>query len=149
MTNIFINRLESLSRYGLFLTLADEDDDRHAAATPVYARLLQTRAQLFTSNFVLSETYTLIRSKVSHQAAVEFMKRLDHTGIRALRVSEAIEQIAKAIFVRYTDKDFSFVDCTSFALIDQHGLDHAFAFDSHFRQYRFKRNVVVLPQKLA
>lgn len=134
---------------GAFLALADEDDDHHTAAKPVYAHLLQIQAQLFTSNFVLSETYTLIRVKVSHQAAVEFMKRLDQTGITALRVSEATEQTAKAIFIRYTDKDFSFVDCTSFALIDQHRLDHAFAFDSHFRQYRFKRNVVVLPQELA
>ncbi len=82
---------------GAFLALADEDDDHHAAAKAVYAHLLQTQAQLFTSNFVLSETYTLIRSKVSHPAAVEFMKRLDPTGIRALRVSEAIDHTAKAI----------------------------------------------------
>jgi hypothetical protein len=30
-------------------------------------------------------------------------------------------------------------------LIDHYRLDHALAFDSHFRQYRFKRTVVVLP----
>ena len=130
---------------GAFLALADEDDQYHSAATPVYTELLQTNAQLFTSNLILSETYTLIRFKVGHQAAIEFMKTLDQTGIKVLRVSEAIEQTAKAIFVRYHDKDFSFVDCTSFALIDHHRLDHAFAFDAHFRQFRFKRTVVVLP----
>lgn len=130
---------------GAFLALADEDDDYHTAAKPIYADLLLSKAQLLTSNFVLSETYTLIRSKVNHQAAVEFMRGFDQTGIRVLRVGESIEKTAKAIFVRYHDKDFSFVDCTSFALIDHHRLDHAFAFDSHFRQYRFKRTVVVLP----
>jgi hypothetical protein len=134
---------------GAFLALADEDDDHHTAAKSIYAELLQTSAQLLTSNFVLSETYTLIRSKVSHRAAVEFMKGFDQTGIRVLRVSEANEQTAKAIFIRYDDKDFSFVDCTSFVLIDHHKLDHAFAFDAHFRQYRFKRHVVVLPQEPA
>ena len=134
---------------GAFLALADEDDDYHTAAKSIYTELLQSKAQLLTSNFVLSETYTLIRSKVSHQAAVEFMKRLDQTGIKVLRVSEAIEQTGKAIFVRYDDKDFSFVDCTSFALIDHHRLDQAFAFDGHFRQYRFKRTVVILPRELV
>lgn len=134
---------------GAFLALADEDDDYHTAAKSIYTELLQSKAQLLTSNFVLSETYTLIRSKVSHQAAVEFMKRLDQTGIKVLRVSEAIEQTGKAIFVRYDDKDFSFVDCTSFALIDHHRLDQAFAFDGHFRQYRFKRAVVILPRELV
>ena len=127
--------------------LADEDDRYHSVATPVYTELVQTKAQLFTSNFILSETYTLIRFKVGHQAAIEFMKPLDQTGIKILRVSEAIEQTAKAIFRRYDDKDFSFVDCTSFALIDHHRLDYAFAFDAHFRQYRFKRNVIVLPRE--
>jgi uncharacterized protein len=128
---------------GAFLALADEDDKYHSAATSTYTELLQAKAQLLTSNFVLSETYSLIRFKVGHRAAVEFMKSF--AGIKILRVSEAIEQTAKMIFVRYNDKDFSFVDCTSFALIDYHKLDHAFAFDSHFRQYRFKRHVAVLP----
>jgi predicted nucleic acid-binding protein len=117
---------------GAFLALADEDDDHHTAAKSIYVELLQSRAQLLTSNFVLSETYTLIRSKVSHHAAVEFMKGFDQTGIRVVRVSEANEQTAKMIFIRYDDKDFSFVDCTSFVLIDHHRLDQAFAFDSHF-----------------
>jgi len=130
---------------GAFLALADEDDQYHSVAKPIYADLLLSRPQLLTSNFVLSETYTLIRSKVSHRAAVEFMKTFDQTGIKVLRVSEAIEASAKGIFVRHDDKDFSFVDCASFALTDHHRLDHAFAFDSHFDQYRFKRNVVVLP----
>jgi predicted nucleic acid-binding protein len=134
---------------GAFLALADEDDDYHSVAKSIHAQLLGARAQLLTSNFVLAETYTLIRFKVSHNAAVEFMKQFDQTGIKVLRVSEAIEHTAKSIFTRYDDKEFSFVDCTSFALIDHHRLDHAFAFDGHFRQYRFKRNVVVLPQELA
>jgi uncharacterized protein len=134
---------------GAFLALADGDDQYHSAATPVYTELIQTKAQLFTSNFILSETYTLIRFKVGHQAAVEFMKPFDQTGIKILRVSEAIEHTAKTIFQRYDDKDFSFVDCTSFALIDHHRLDHAFAFDGHFRQFRFKRTVIVLPRESA
>ncbi len=132
---------------GAFLALADEDDDYHSVAKSIHAQLLGTRAPLLTSNFVLAETYTLIRFKVGHDAAVEFMKQFDQTGIKVLRVSAAIEHTAKAIFTRYDDKEFSFVDCTSFALIDHHRLDHAFAFDGHFRQYRFKKHVIVLNQE--
>ncbi len=132
---------------GAFLALADKDDDYHTTAQPIYSELLLLKAQLLTSNFILSETYTVIRTRVSHRAAVEFIKSFGRTGIKVLRVGEAIEDMAKAIFVRYDDKDFSFVDCTSFALIDHHRLDRAFAFDVHFRQYRFKRTVLVLPQQ--
>lgn len=127
---------------GAFLALADEDDDYHSVA--IHTQLLGNRAQLLTSNYVLAETYTLIRFKVGHKAAVDFMRRFEPAGIKVLRVSEAVEQAAKVIFARYDDKEFSFVDCTSFALIDHHQLDQAFAFDGHFRQYRFKRHVIVL-----
>lgn len=129
---------------GAFLALADEDDDYHSAAKTIHSQLLANRAQLLTSNYILAETYTLIRFKVGHKAAVDFMKRFEPAGIKVLRVREAIEQVAKSIFTRYDDKEFSFVDCTSFALIDHHRLDQAFAFDGHFRQYSFKRHVIIL-----
>ena len=59
---------------GVFLALVDADDTYHTAAKPIYMDLLFSTAQLLTSNLVLSETYTLIRAKVRHRAAVEFMK---------------------------------------------------------------------------
>ena len=89
---------------GAFLALADEDDDYHVAAKSIYADLLLSRPQFLTSNFVLSETYTVIRSKVSHPAAVQFIKTFDQTRIKVLRVSEAIEETTKGIFVRHDDK---------------------------------------------
>ena len=81
---------------GALLALADEDDDYHSVATSVFTEFLQSKARLITSNFVLSETYTLIRSRVNHRAAVEFMKNFDRAGFKVLRVSDAIEQTAKA-----------------------------------------------------
>ena len=134
---------------GAFLALADEDDDCHPDAQSIHADLIISKAQLFTSNLVLSETFTIIRFRVGHRAAVNFMNRFDHSGVKVLHVTEAIDKTARAIFARYDDKEFSFVDCTNFALIDHHRLDHAFAFDGHFRQYRFKRNVIVLPPQFG
>jgi len=134
---------------GAFLALADEDDDCHPSAKSTHADLILSKARLFTSNLILSETFTITRFRVGHRVAVEFMNRFDDSGVRVIHVTEAIEKTAKTIFARYDDKEFSFVDCTSFALIDHHRLDHAFAFDGHFRQYRFKRNVIVLPTQFS
>jgi len=80
---------------GAFLALADEDDRYHAAAKATHTELLQSKAQLLTSNFVLSETYTLIRFRVGHHAATEFMTSFDQSGIRVLHVGRSIEQSAK------------------------------------------------------
>ena len=39
------------------------------------------------------------------------------------------------IFQRYNDKGGKFTDCTSKAVIDRLGIETAFAFDQHFRQF--------------
>ena len=130
---------------GAFLALSDADDLHHPAAVSLYEKILSTRARLFTSTYVLAETYTLIRAKVSHPVAVNFMKAFEKTGISVFRVDVDIDEKAKKIFIKYADKTFSFVDCTSFALIDKHHLDHAFTFDRHFSQYRFSHLVKILP----
>ena len=38
------------------------------------------------------------------------------------------------IFCRYKDKEFSFADCTSFALMEKFGIKNAFAFDEDFEK---------------
>jgi predicted nucleic acid-binding protein len=49
--------------------------------------------------------------------------------------SPSIEDAAFTIFKRYTDKDFSFTDCTSFSIMKSLKLKSAFAFDKHFEQF--------------
>jgi len=103
------------------------------------------RYRLFTSNAVLYETYTLIRSRVHHSAAVDFMQNFLKSGVTEFRITEAIEQRAKQIFIRYADKDFSFVDCTSFAIIDHLRCSSVLTFDQHFKLFRYRHQVAVLP----
>jgi len=38
----------------------------------------------------------------------------------------------------YTDKTFSYVDCSSFAVMERLRITAAFAFDPHFEQYGFR-----------
>ena len=45
---------------------------------------------------------------------------------------------AWVLFKKYGDKELSFTDCTSFALMKKLGLQKAFAFDDHFRQIGFE-----------
>jgi predicted nucleic acid-binding protein len=39
----------------------------------------------------------------------------------------------------HTDKDYSFIDCASFAVMKKIGLLNAFTFDKHFAQAKFKQ----------
>lgn len=129
---------------GGFFALLDRDDPFHPAARDIAARLETSRAQAFTSNYVVDEACTLVRARTNHARAVEFLRSLKTSGIRMLRVTPAIEAEAERTFIRYSDKDFSFTDCTSFALIDAKRLEAVLAFDRHFRQYRFRHRVINL-----
>jgi predicted nucleic acid-binding protein len=47
------------------------------------------------------------------------------------------ESRAVDLIARYTDKDFSFTDATSFVVMERLEIFHAFSFDSDFTQYGF------------
>ena len=51
------------------------------------------------------------------------------------RATEADMRRAREIFEGFTDKEWSFTDCVSYAVIERLEIEKAFAFDDHFRQF--------------
>jgi len=77
-----------------------------------------------------------LRARISHPIAALFRENLKKSGfIEIVTVTPSIEEAAFAIFKRYTDKDFSFTDCTSFSIMSSLKLKSAFAFNKHFEQF--------------
>lgn len=129
---------------GAFCALAVPSDRWHNEAMRILVLLRETNAQIFTSNFVLAEIYTLLNSRAGHRAAVSFMDKNEKSGTTVLRVSEQTEHDAKVLFRKLDIPRLSFFDCTSFALINAHAIDHAFSFDIHFTFFRFNHPVTIL-----
>jgi len=120
---------------GAFIALADADDENHKAAAAFYRSSKEKGTRFVTTNFVVCETMNYLRSRISHQVAVLFRENLNKSSfIEVIRVAPSIEDAAFAIFKQYTDKDFSFTDCTSFSIMKFLRLKKAFAFDRHFEQ---------------
>jgi predicted nucleic acid-binding protein len=123
-----------------FIALLDPRDDCHDQAVQVEHSLSIQAARLVTTNFVLDETYTGLRSKIQHSAILRFRDSVRQSRrLSVVRITEAVEDQAWEIFARYDDKDFSFTDCTSFAVIKQLGITTAFTFDEHFERFGFIR----------
>ena len=128
MNGIFIDT-------GAWYALVDNDDTDHDAAA---AFLAANTVPLFTTNAVFAETVTLIRYRIGHEAARIFGQKLkESTFVRMVGVTPADEERAWDIFTKYRDQDFSFVDCTSFAVMQRMKLTVAFAFDRHFKVMNF------------
>jgi hypothetical protein len=126
---------------GAFMALEDESDQYHEAALQFREQVLRKkRYEIITTSYILDETLTLIRFRISIKASVDFSKEIRKSKVvKIVHVSKEMEGKARDIFERYDDKDFSFTDCVSFVLMQEWGIEEAFAFDQHFNQMGFIR----------
>ena len=133
---------------GAWLALNNKKDKYHIDAVKANKDFLDKGYFYVSSDYILDETYTLLRYDVGHKRAVEFggeIKSLQEMGkIRIVHINQDILGKAWEVFEKYSDKDFSFTDCTSFAVIEMLGINEAFSFDRHFEQYGFIR-LPILP----
>ena len=90
-------------------------------------------AALVTSNHVRGETWTFLRRRAGHAAAVGFLDAIDSSPrIRVEPVDDATETEALAWLRVRDEREYSFVDATSFAVMRRHRATDAFAFDGDF-----------------
>jgi len=117
------------------LALADLGDGNHQAATNIQHQLVATRSRLFTTNYLIDETYTLILARAGYQYAIRFLDELRKGAVSVLRITNSDERQAEQILRQYADKRFSYTDATSFAVMERVGIEAAFTFDRNFTEY--------------
>lgn len=123
-----------------FYAMEVKQDIKHGKASAVKAEIAKNMHGVpVTTNYVIAEAITLLRYRTSHQSAVAFGEKIRSSKIlKIIRVGDDTENRAWEIFKEKSDTDLSFVDCTSFAIMEEMGIQNAFAFDEHFAQAGFK-----------
>ena len=122
-----------------WLALNDKKDLYHGEAVSRLNAVAKQKIELITSEYVADESITIIRYRVSHKAAVVFGDALmNSTIVTVADITDEERFLAWMLFKKYDDKELSFTDCTSFALMNKMKLRKAFAFDDHFKQIGFE-----------
>ncbi len=120
---------------GAWYALTDKNDPDHRQAVQF---LKNNTFPLVTTNFVFDEIITLLRNRLGWNIAKDFGQNLKHSSLaNIVSVKDEDEETAWEIFLKYKDKDFSYTDCTSFAVMQRLKIDTAFSFDSHFQSMKF------------
>ena len=89
--------------------------------------------RVLTSNHVVGETWTLMRRRAGHSAAVGFLDILNKLpNVEVARVDAKVEADAWRWLRRHDERSYSFVDATSFALMRKRRIREALAFDGDF-----------------
>jgi predicted nucleic acid-binding protein len=125
---------------GGFAAIYNVKDQHHEAGQAIWRSAIQHRWTLLTTNYVVAETIVLLRVRAGHAAAVRFGDDVFATPVvRTIGVTPGHEADAWMLFKKFADQDFSFTDCTSFAVMRDVGIHNVFAFDHHFSIMGFER----------
>jgi predicted nucleic acid-binding protein len=88
---------------------------------------------LITTNLVIGETWTFLRRRTGHAEAVTFLDAVQGTSrVSIVSVAAQVEAAAWAWLRRHDERDYSFVDATSFEVMRQQRIREALAFDGDF-----------------
>lgn len=125
-----------------WLALNYQGDQDYHKATTTNNSLLAQDYHYVTTNFILDETYTLLRRRTYAQRAVQFGNEIQQIAkagnLEIVTLSPDMEKQAWSIFAKYLDlKGLSYTDCTSFAVMKYFAISEAFTNDQHFRVMGF------------
>lgn len=105
-------------------------DDHHAEARALWG---QRRGALLTTNHILGETWTFRRRRRRHADALHAVEAIRASrSVSLIRVRQDIEDDAWDWLLRHDDREYSFVDASSFAVMNRRRLREALAFDGDF-----------------
>lgn len=114
-----------------WVALRNQRDGHHEEARQLLDQ--HAGAQLTTTNHVQGETWTYLRRRGGHRAAVGFLDGLEQSRrVTVARVGEAAEQRALTWLRQHDERAYSFVDATSFAMMRVLRIRDALAFDGDF-----------------
>lgn len=144
-----------------WISLVDDTEHLHKETLILNSELQDAGVFYITTNFVLDETYTFFTTQYRHDIAIklgeyikndcDYLDECDQKNCRFMeeykfrsckldvtKVDDKIEEKAWKILKDYRDKDFSYTDCTSFAVMDDNKIYEAFTNDNHFNQKGYR-----------
>jgi predicted nucleic acid-binding protein len=125
---------------GAWFASVIEDDVDHRAAKEWFE---QNTDDLFVTDYIIDETLTLLRSRGAKIKSLELGKLFFETD-KVLVHYLAADELREAwnVFKQYSDKGWSFTDCSSNVICAKLEIKHAISFDKHFKQFGA---LVILP----
>ena len=118
---------------GAWVALRYGRDQHHSRARTLLARLRAETIGLVTTEWVFAEAVTLLKARgaVDHALALGEAIQGGRLGYLVESNSERRRR-AWELFIRHRDRRVGWVDCASFAVMEELGLRQFFGFDEDF-----------------
>ena len=113
-----------------FVALQVVRDAHHEDAAGTWR---ETSERIVTTNHVVGETWTGLRRRAGHRAAANFYRGVvAEPRIAIVEVGGELEEVAWRWLLKRDEREYSFVDATSFAFMRNAKITTALAFDGDF-----------------
>jgi predicted nucleic acid-binding protein len=122
--------------------LFDAAQPYHVLVANLYRGARTQNRKIITTNYILTELVALLTNplRIPRPTIIELVDGLKNTThVEVLHVDESLDHEAWLLFRRRPDKQWSWVDCTSFVVMQQRGIQEALTTDHHFEQAGFVR----------
>jgi len=126
-----------------WMAIVDSGDVNHRPALSFQSELPDT-SHLIVANYILDELYTLVLIDLGYRNALDIKEKLDRMAeariLQVVWVDPTVSTAGWSVFERFNrDKQWSFTDCVSYAVMKRLGITEVFSFDHHFEQTSFIR----------
>ncbi len=119
----------------LFAVL-DRDDSSHTRAKTTWTDLIEADTVLCCSNYIVVECCALVQRRLGVKALRVLLE--DMLPVLTVRwIEQEQHQTAVQILLHMKSRAVSLVDCVSFVVMRDLGIDRAFVFDRHFANEGF------------
>lgn len=123
-----------------------QNTDHHQEMEAFSRELIASGRPLVTTNYVLTEVVPLLstRTRLPRTHLLDFVEQIKRIA-QVVYIYEPTDTVAWQLLRQRPDKNWSYVDATSFIVMRQRGIVEAFSSDHHFAQAGFTRLPLFLP----
>jgi len=119
-----------------------EAEPQHTQAMQCFAYARQQEHSIITTNYIIAELVALLHRplRVPRNRLFQIIDTVKTAPyVQLIHIDEATDATAWDLCKNRPDKAWSLVDCTSFVVMQQLGLQEALTTDHHFEQAGFLR----------
>jgi predicted nucleic acid-binding protein len=121
-----------------FFSVLLRQDPAHAEAVEYLRKWQESGKYVFTTDYVVDETATLLKVRGAGHVLFRFFQVLDSSkALSLVFVDEDRFRKSRDFLLKHVDHGYSFTDCTSFVLMKERGATDALTKDKHFQEAGF------------
>jgi uncharacterized protein len=139
MEQMFLLMIEAFLDTSYAIALSSITDQYHAQAEHLAKQIEADGTHLVTTQAILLEIGNALSKQRYRVAAIQLLESLEtDSTVEVVPLTHELYTAAFHLFKNRKDKEWGFVDCISFVVMQDRGITDALTADEHFNQAGFR-----------